>query len=240
MKRVRDLFGRESRRYLMEAVARRRSYYLSKFQAVFKRKGVIENYLKSSECKRLNLGCGGNLLEGWLNSDILDVRNGVIFIDVRDILPFENDTFDFVYSEHLLEHVNYDEGEGMLKECFRILKKGGVCRISTPDLGFLIEFYANDTLENKEYLEWASEFYWHFTTYSKASVINHYLRSWGHKCIWDFQLLKDSCERIGLRNVRKENVGRSAFQELRDIEKHGEVISEKWNIKESLVIEAEK
>lgn len=224
----------------MEALARRRSYYRSKLQSRLKRKEIIGSYLRSTRCRRLQIGCGGNLLEGWLNSDILDVENGMIFIDARDRLPLENDTFDFVYSEHLLEHLTYDEGEGMLRECLRILKRGGVCRISTPDLGFVIEFYANNTLENKEYLEWASDFYWHFTRRSKALVINYYLASWGHKCIWDFQLLKDSCERIGFRNVRKEDVSKSSFPELRNIERHGEVISEKWNIKESLVIEAEK
>jgi predicted SAM-dependent methyltransferase len=240
MKRVREFLGKESRRYLIDAFARRKSYYLARFQGVLKRKGVIESYLKFTERKRLHLGCGGNLLEGWLNSDILDVENDMIFIDVRDKLPFDNDTFDFVYSEHLLEHLSYDEGEGMLEECLRILKRGGVCRMSTPDLGFLIEFYANDTVENSEYLEWASEFYWQFPTYSKALVVNHYFRSWGHKSIWDFQLLRDSCERLGFRKVTQEDVGKSAFRELRDIERHGVVISEKWNIKESLIIEAEK
>lgn len=240
MKRVRDLFGKERRRYLVEALARRRSYYRSRLHSRLKRKEMIDGYLKSTGSKKLQLGCGGNLLEGWLNSDILDVENAMIFIDARDRLPLENDTLDFVYSEHLLEHLTYDEGKRMLGECHRILRRGGVCRISTPDLGFLTEFYANDTEENREYLEWASDFYWHLVTRSKALVINYYLTSWGHKCVWDFQLLKDTCERLGFRSVKKERVGNSTFEDLRGIERHGNIISEKWNIKESLVIEAEK
>ena len=79
-----------------------------------------------------------------------------------------------------------------------------------------------------------------FSTYSKALVVNNYFISWGHKCIYDFKLLKDTCERIGFRYVKKQDVGESDFADLKGIERHGDVISERWNIKESLVIEARK
>lgn len=45
-------------------------------------------------------------------------------------LPFEDETFDVVYSSHVLEHVN-DEGK-TLSEINRVLKKSGVLIIGMP------------------------------------------------------------------------------------------------------------
>ncbi len=226
--------------YLIEAVNRRKSYYISKFRSLRNRQQIIESYLRSARSRRLHLGCGGNLLEGWLNSDILDVKEGMIFIDVRERLPFENNIFDFLYSEHLVEHLTYSQGLDHLKECFRVLRKGGILRISTPNLAFLLDFYVNDSHENEEYLRWATDFYWQPSTYSKTLVVNRYVRSWGHKCIYDFQLLRDTCEKAGFRQVKKEAPGVSHFAFLRRVEQHGRIISDRWNNKESLVIEAKK
>lgn len=240
MKRVKDLLAKTSREYFIEALKRRRSYYFARIRSWRSRDEIIEKYLKSTKCRKLHLGCGGNLLPGWLNSDILDIRSGMIFIDVRDKLPFGNDTFDFVYSEHLLEHLTYDEGRCLIKECFRILNRDGVFRLATPNLGFLTEFYVNDSKENSNYLQWATDSYLKCDVYSKALVINHYFRSWGHKCIYDFPLLRKTCEDGGFRDMTIEAVGRSRFPELRNVERHGDFISERWNIKESLVVESKK
>lgn len=229
-----------NRRYLLEGVSRRKEYYIGKLGSMFRRKQIIEAYFNSAERRKLNLGSGENLLEGWLNSDILNVKDGMIFLDVRHEFPFENNSFDFVYSEHLLEHLSYEDGVYLLQECFRVLKYGGTCRISTPDLAFLVDFYQNVTPENREYLKWAFDVYWRSSTRSKAQGVNYYMRDWGHKCIYDFELLKDTCERVGFRNVRKQKVGESDVPDLKAIERHGDVITIRWNAKESLVVEMEK
>lgn len=240
MKRLRDLLGRGSDSYLLEAVKRRKSYYANRFTSLFKRHKMVERYLKSSSRPRLHIGSGGNLLNGWLNSDILDLKPGMIFLDARERFPFETGSLNFVYSEHLLEHLSYPDGSTHLKECWRVLKPGGVLRISTPDLAFLTGFYENDTSENKEYLDWASNWYWNQPTHEKALVFNYYMTSWGHKFIYDYTLLKNTCETIGFRQVTKEEIGKSGFPELKNVESHGQVIGDKWNQKESMVIEAQK
>jgi predicted SAM-dependent methyltransferase len=50
-----------------------------------------------------------------------------------DRLDFEDETFDFIYSEHVLEHLFMDESLSLLEECCRILKPSGVIRIVVPD-----------------------------------------------------------------------------------------------------------
>jgi predicted SAM-dependent methyltransferase len=240
VKRVRDIFDKKTRKGIVEALTRRRHYYTFKFRNLPKRKEVIERYMKSTKCTRLHLGSGGYLLEDWLNSDIFCMADGMIFIDVRERLPFESDSLDFIYSEHLLEHLDYHDGLNLLKECFRILKKGGVVRSSTPDLSFLVEFYCNDSGDNRQYLKWASDFYWRLPIYSKAIVVNKYFRSWGHQFIYDYELLRIMCREIGFSDVTREGVGSSSYPQLRGIENHGNAISDRWNLKESLVLEAKK
>ena len=50
-----------------------------------------------------------------------------------DSLPFNNDSINFIFSEHFLEHLFFDESLSLLRECYRILKPFGVIRTSVPD-----------------------------------------------------------------------------------------------------------
>jgi predicted SAM-dependent methyltransferase len=55
------------------------------------------------------------------------------YYQAGDKLDFEDNTFDFIFSEHFLEHLFLDEAFELLKECYRILKPNGVVRIVVPD-----------------------------------------------------------------------------------------------------------
>ena len=48
--------------------------------------------------------------------------------------PFRDETFEWAFAEHFIEHLTVDETVGWLKEMKRLLKPGGLFRISTPDL----------------------------------------------------------------------------------------------------------
>ena len=60
--------------------------------------------------------------------------NKVKYGDVRKKLRFRDNSIDAINCSHMLEHLYYDEAKKFLKECFRILKDGGIMRISVPDL----------------------------------------------------------------------------------------------------------
>jgi predicted SAM-dependent methyltransferase len=233
------MLSRKVRAYIREGLSRRRAYYSAKLKSsIWKDK--IRAYMDAPGAKKLNLGCGGHILKGWINSDILDIQDEMVFIDVRDALPFGQDSLDYIFSEHLLEHLEYEEGTYLMSQCFRTLKTGGVLRISTPDLAFLIDVYENENTENHEYIDWAFDFYWPDRKKSKALALNYYLTSWGHKCIYDEELLCDTLSQVGFKDIHKVAIGKSGFQELQGLEKHGLAITEKWNSKESLIVEAMK
>jgi predicted SAM-dependent methyltransferase len=50
-----------------------------------------------------------------------------------DTLPFDSDSFNFVFSEHFFEHLFLDETLCLMKECYRILRPHGVLRTCVPD-----------------------------------------------------------------------------------------------------------
>jgi len=56
-----------------------------------------------------------------------------VVCDVRAI-PERDETFDMVYSAHVLEHFNYFEVRNVVKEWIRILKVNGDLRIMVPNL----------------------------------------------------------------------------------------------------------
>jgi predicted SAM-dependent methyltransferase len=60
-----------------------------------------------------------------------DFRN--FYFQIHDRLDFEDNTFDFIFSEHFFEHLFLEEAFELIKECYRILKPHGVIRIVVPD-----------------------------------------------------------------------------------------------------------
>ena len=62
-------------------------------------------------------------------------------LDIGAALPFADASVDWVYAEHLLEHVTPRVAVGWLTEVRRILSPGGLLRLSTPDLAKYVEGY---------------------------------------------------------------------------------------------------
>jgi predicted SAM-dependent methyltransferase len=65
-------------------------------------------------------------------------------LDVAEPLPFGDGCVEWVYAEHLIEHVPPPVGIGWLAEVRRILIPGGLLRLTTPDLRKYVESYVND------------------------------------------------------------------------------------------------
>lgn len=79
-----------------------------------------------SEPLRINLGCGGNILPGFLNHDA--------DVDITRPLPWRDNEVDFILCEHCAEHVPGPSMLRFLDECRRILKPGGRLRLCVPVL----------------------------------------------------------------------------------------------------------
>jgi len=79
---------------------------------------------------KLNLGCGENIKEGWVNLDSAALPGVDVTHDIEKIpFPFKDGEFDEILCRDVLEHVEYIP---TLRELHRILKPGGVLRIQVP------------------------------------------------------------------------------------------------------------
>jgi predicted SAM-dependent methyltransferase len=201
----------------------------------------IDQYLNEHPTRKLHLGCADNCLEGWLNSDRLPPSKQVIYIDATRTMPFPDDTFDYVYSEHMIEHVPYPGGRHMLEECHRILKPGGKVRISTPDLAFVIGLYQNAKSELQErYIKWSTETLDNQAPLcSDTFVINNFVRSWGHSFIYDEKVLRYTLERAGFKDVVRCALRESSDEALRNLE-NDKRMPDGFLMLESLILEGTK
>ena len=103
-----------------------------------KRNARITSYLRDHQVRKLQLAASNNLLPGWLNTDIFPNHDSVVYLDARKHFPFDDNTFDCIMAEHMIEHIEYRAAQVMLQECLRVLKSGGRVRIATPDLQVLL------------------------------------------------------------------------------------------------------
>jgi len=123
-----------------------------------KRNVGIAAYLKAHRVKKLQLGTSNNILDGWLNTDVVPNHGSVVYLDATRRFPFDDDTFDYIMSEHMIEHVEYQAAQIMLRECARVLKPGGRVRFATPDLQVLLALHSGEKTDaQKHYFDWAVE-----------------------------------------------------------------------------------
>jgi predicted SAM-dependent methyltransferase len=93
--------------------------------------------------KYLNLGCGSHfsVSKEWTNLDFSSSNEAVIGYNLLKGIPFEDESFNFIYHSHVLEHFNKEDGFNLLKECYRVLTINGTLRIAIPDLEMIIRNY---------------------------------------------------------------------------------------------------
>lgn len=180
---------------------------------------IAEQYLSQSKPRKLHIGCGQNQLSSWLNADYFPLSKEVLHLDATQRFPFDDDIFDYAYSEHMIEHISYTDGLKMLSECYRVLQPSGRIRISTPDLAFLVGLYNKDKSPlQKNYIKWSSQTYKGVLKDNETFVINNFVRDWGHTFIYDESTLKEAMIYAGFTDITKCDLGVSKDAALSNLE----------------------
>lgn len=81
---------------------------------------------------KLNLGAGGQVVEGWTNID-KGCGPGIFCADLTDPLPFPDGSARVAVAHHVLDMLDEPDLHALLGEVTRVLEPGGVLRISSPD-----------------------------------------------------------------------------------------------------------
>lgn len=211
----------------------------------FKRKRVIDEYLQSHDVRKLQIGSGANPPSGWLNTDLYPQSEKTIFLDATARFPFCDQTFDYVFCEHMIEHISYNEGLRMLGECFRILKRGGRIRLSTPDLKVYLDLFTEVKTDiQRRYVKWISSNWLakqKIFSENETFILNLVMHGWGHLFVYDFETLKRALTGAGFIDIRQYTCGLSDDDNFKGLEGHGKFIGNvEMNEYETLVLEAMK
>jgi len=200
-----------------------------------RRRRQIERYLGGHEVRKLHLGAGEHPRAGWLNTDLHDYGRPeeLVYLDARRPFPLRDASFDFVFSEHMLEHLSYAEGLQCLRECLRVLRPGGRIRIATPSLERLVQLYDSELTEvQRRYLRWAVDSFVPETDAPLPGfVVNNFMHAWGHRFVYDRDTLRHALEAAGFVDVEDARVG--------ELEQHLQNEPE-FNEYETIVLEARR
>jgi predicted SAM-dependent methyltransferase len=131
-------------------------------------------------------------------------------VDICVPLPFADACVDWVYAEHLVEHVSLTEGIGWLREVHRILAPGGLLRLTTPDLRRYVEGYLRDDgLFAKHRRRLAAAGVGPPMPGRGAFMFNQMFYLWGHRWIYDEAELRHA---LGSAGFDPDTVAVQAFR----------------------------
>lgn len=226
--------------------------------------------IKDNKLKRLHLGCGRitppdwiNIDSSWnawlakhlllrkfikvtgiINNDLLNITWGknILLHDLTKKLPFNDNSIDYIYSSHTLEHLYLDQAKDLLDECFRVLKVSGVIRIIVPDLKLYISQYISGTSEEDN--QWhtkADKFIDQLQLRPTSSTIGNLIFRFynrlndtsSHKWMYDLQSLTFYLKKAGFVNIKAKKLFESKIKGIKKIE-------QPVRLKNAVCLEAEK
>jgi len=186
----------------------------------------------SGSFKKYHLGCGIIFLKNYLNVGFwTNLENGKLYenpngaegtillnYDLTHGIPASENSLEVIYHSHMLEHLTNTEGIEFLKDCYRVLKPGGVMRVLVPDLGYF----------SKKYVE-GDDFF--FDAYRKEALADNkalyptrgaifmgMLHNHGHKMGYDFETMHHALQSIGFINIQKTMFQESQLPDIKEIE----------------------
>jgi predicted SAM-dependent methyltransferase len=203
---------------------------------------IITEYVRGHEIRKVQLGAGRSRLKGWLNTDIEAGGDGLAYLDATKRLPFDDGSIHYIFSEHVIEHLTYDEGKALFAEAYRVLAAGGKMRVSTPNLTqFIALFDKHPSDEAKAYIQ--GKLLWHEwppAPNSAAIILNLQMSSWGHKFMYDVETLSAALLQEGFRNAQEFEENISNDEHLRNLEERDAGVNARWNDYETMSLEVEK
>jgi ubiquinone/menaquinone biosynthesis C-methylase UbiE len=154
---------------------------------------------------KLNLGCGLDKRDGYINIDIREEVKPDLVIDLeKELLKrFNDESIEEIIAKDFIEHLSWRVVEDFLKDCYRVLKKGGRMYIQTPDLEAISKkIILNPNFKYGELEGYKAISYW---VYGSGDYENPSF----HKAGFTIPTLKELLEKIGFKIEDIKNDGGS-------------------------------
>ena len=187
---------------------------------------------------RLNLGCGSQVPEGWINVDYgLGARfmkipffrafnnkvrlfnfnwdKNIFLHDLTKDFPWPDSSADVVYSSHTLEHFSKRDGRKFLEECNRVLHDNGIIRIIVPNLNFIVNQYLKKEIAADDFVSELGVLYGEPTSMIKKLLVPYF--GFPHKCMYDSERLIEILDEIGFKSTTRLPFD-SDIDDIKDLE----------------------
>jgi SAM-dependent methyltransferase len=130
-----------------------------------------------------------------------------VFHNIEHGLPFDENTVDYLYSSHVLEHLDAATAKALVRDMFRVLKPGGRARICVPDLAKAVGLYLEGA--RHEALEY-------FFSDGRVGSYDQ------HRYMYDFELLAETLVDAGFVEVTKCRYREGAVPDLEQLDNRPE------------------
>ncbi len=175
--------------------------------------------MRSEGLLKLHLGSGAARKTGWLNIDLSPDAD--LQLDLREPLPFSDESVSMVHSEHFLDVLDYPDGAlRALRDAWRVLVPGGVYSIGLADSSWPVIAYASG---DDEYFRVAKERFHPASCVTRMDHLNYHFRDrastlWGGRAhAYDLETLARLLVEAGFVSVERREFDPSLDSEWRRI-----------------------
>jgi predicted SAM-dependent methyltransferase len=158
--------------------------------------------------KKVHVGCGPHaVLPDWWNVDIRSFRGIDEVMDATQPWPCVD--LDYVFAEHFIEHLALNRALQFLIHAGNSLRIGGVIRLSTPNLEWVVHthFQTGQVSVEKRLMD--------------TLRTNRAFHGWGHQFLYSREMLLHLMQKIGYQEITLCQYGQSLHPALNNLEKHG-------------------
>ena len=174
--------------------------------------------------RQLHIGCGREALPGWTNVDVQAYLEADVVQDVTHGLPYSE--LQRIFSEHFLEHLDFESALAFLAESNRLLAEDGWLRLTTPNLDWVwANVYSPDPDQPNRL--------------TRGFHANRSFYGWQHRFLWNRELLHEAAVAAGFSEIRWCQWGLSNLPEFRGIERH-ERYPDSPGLPHILILEAQR
>ena len=211
--------------------------------------GIRRKSFVVQEPVKLNLGCGPIHAAAWVNVDgsnrawlasrlswldrlLVSLRlvaptefsAATVYANLLRRFPWRDKSVEAIYMGEMLEHFTQEEGERVLRECYRVLRPGGLLRIRVPDNAHFWKKYLEEyeSTKDKPRVQWClSHTRWTAMYFQDICVRRpRFWQSMGHyhKWMYDEISLTLLLESIGFQDVERKKFHDSRIPHIEEVE----------------------
>lgn len=177
--------------------------------------GVLKEFYGISEAEfsrysKVNLGAGNQGIEGWINIDARNLRGVNHIMEAYPITKFPPESFDLVFSSHLIEHFEHFKIRGVLKNWISLIRPGKYLVICTGDLDWQYAALMGEKTARPQPIKYKDRVVdWNFFNqgvfagWSKEVGQNFDSAYDVHKCIFNEYWMRKFLEDLGVGKIKR-------------------------------------